>query len=179
MDLATLQRQLLGLIKFRYEASPADDPYIQAVAASDHLAMVREIVLWWRAYGVERYCVFTARLLKRQGLFDDAVLSFVQTRTLSPFIEKLGPAFLDHCSSHPDPLVATLARFELALIRVRRGDPAEYVIAWDRNPYPLLDSLLADGGVEADTTPGAYEATVAARLPDLFEVTEIACAAQA
>jgi hypothetical protein len=170
MELATLQRQLLGLIKFSYQVSEADDPYIRTIAQSSHLQMVREIVLWWRAYSVERYCFFTATLLKRLDCFDDAVLAFVSTHSLSPFIEKLGPAFLDAMSDHADPLVASLAQFEHALIKVKKGDLTRYVVAFDHEPYVLLNSLLTGDPFDRAGTAGRYQAIIAHDIPDLFEV---------
>lgn len=93
MNLMTLQRTLQQLVRGSYETPPADEPYIQTVAASAHLTMVREVVRWWRAYGVGRFCVLTATLLKRRGAFDDTFSDFVRTEPITPYAEELGETF--------------------------------------------------------------------------------------
>lgn len=170
MELATLQRQLLGLIKFNYQPSDDDDPYIRAVAQSEHLEVLREIVIWWRAYGLQRYCPLTSTLLKRRQLFDDAVRLFISKCDISPFIEKLGPTFLEEMSDYEDSLVASMAQFELALIKVKKGDPSEYLVAWQYEPYTLLNALLNDSPLDLESAAGQYQTIISHDLPQTFQV---------
>jgi hypothetical protein len=172
-DLALLQRRLLALIKGSAGVTDADEPYLHQVASSDELTLAREIVLWWRAFQVERYCVLTAAVLKRREVFDAAISDFVRTHQFSPFIETLGQAFLAAMSTHPDPLVASVASFELALVRVKQGDRATYVVDWDVEPYAVLDELLTGRRAADVETAGRYRTITSTQLPRLFEVVQI------
>ena len=83
---------LLALIKGR--GAPPDDPYLQRVAGSRELAMVREIALWWRTFQLEAQCRFTSRLLKRLGSFQALVAAYFDNNATSPFVEELSLGFL-------------------------------------------------------------------------------------
>ena len=170
MDLPTLQTKLLGLIKSTYEVADEDEAYIKAIAQSEHLRMVREIVLWWRAFGVGRFCPLTSMLLKQRALFDEAITEFVRKRSISPFVEKLGSTFLEDMSQHRDTLVALLARFELALIKVKRGDPAEYIVDWNCDPNAVLRSVLNAESFDFEAARGLFRTTVSRHLPEMFAV---------
>ncbi len=172
-DLATLQRGLLGLIKGTHHVTEADEPYLQVVAHSDELALVREIATWWRAFSLERYCVLTVALLKRRGIFDEAVSTFIREHTISPFIETLSRAFLRALSTHADGLVATVAQFELALIQVKHGDPTHYTIEWAYEPYTVLQGLLTGASWEEARAQGRYCTMVSRDYPKLFEVLHL------
>src|SRR5207247_1956342 len=115
MDLATLQRQLRNLITASDSPGADAEPYIRTVADSTQLALMQEIIAWWRAYDLERYCVLTTALLKQLGLFEATVQAFIRQQRISPFIEVLGATFLAAMSTHSELRIATIARFELAL----------------------------------------------------------------
>ncbi len=171
MELATLQRQLRGVIKSTYQVSEGDDPYIRAVAESPRLALVQEIIAWWRAFGLERYCVLTVALLKRRDLFDQAVHTFIRTQRIYPFMEELGQAFLRQMSDHEDRVVASVAQFELALIRVKQDHTTEeYSIDWEHEPYTVLDSLINGLPLDEESVRGAYQTVVSREIPGLFKV---------
>ncbi len=170
MDIATLQRELFRLIKSTHRVNEDTDPYIHLVAKSEHLRVVRDIVFLWRAYDLERYCVFTMALLKRKGLFEETVLTFVQKKSISPFIEKLGAAFLEEMSGHIDTLISSVARFEAALIKVKRGDTATYVVEWDHEPYSLLAGLMANTSLDDTSIRGSYRTVISKELEGLFQV---------
>jgi hypothetical protein len=173
MELAALQRQLLGLIKLSHQVSEDDDPYIRAVAESKHLEMVQEIIIWWRAYGLERYCVLTSTLLKRLDIFEDAVRFFIATRKLSPFIQKLGPSFLEAMADHDNPLVVSVAQFEHALIKVKLGEIEERTIDWPYEPNGVVKALLEGLPLVLETAAGCYRTVVSRRLPDLYYVEHV------
>ena len=58
------------------------------------------------------------------------VSTFIAQHNISPFRETQAPAFLESLIYHPDHLIASVAQFEFALTKVRRGDPASYAIPW-------------------------------------------------
>lgn len=172
MDLETLQRHLLSLIKNR-EYTNEDEPYLHLVQHSKHLKVMQSIIFLWRAYEIEQYCIFTAALLRRKGLFDEAIQTFIEKKSLSPFIERLGLMFLEEMSNHSDTLIASLAQFELALLRIKQGDVATYVIEWDYNPYYLLEELLHNTPSEELCRTGSFRTILSKDLPGLFQVLSV------
>lgn len=170
MDLARHQRKILRLIKSTYDGSDDDDPYIRSLAGSKNLELVREISTWWRMVGIQQSCTLTPRLLKELGTFEPTVQEFVRDWKISPFVEHLADAFLEAMGRHRDPLVASVARFELALIRVKKGDSSEYLIDWERDPRPVLASLLGNGSLDKDGEPARYRTVVSREIPELFRV---------
>jgi hypothetical protein len=173
MDLAELQRKLLGLIRTTYQATTEDEPYIQTVAQSKHLEVMYEIVVFWRSLGIERYCVLTASLLKKRGLFDENIETLIKTQAISPFVEKLGRIFVDMMSQSEDDLIASVAQFESAFIKIKHGDPNQYVVDWHYEPYAVLTSLIRDLPLEQYLTKGSYQTLVSAELPNGFEVVTL------
>ena len=88
---------------------------------------------------LERTAVLTFRLLKRRQLLEPAVDAFMMQDNISPFHETQTPEFLEAMSAHPDLLVASVAQFELALRKIKQGDPDRYVISRNHgDPLPLL-----------------------------------------
>jgi hypothetical protein len=170
MKLAALQRALLELIKGTYLLADDTPPYLRTVAGSDHLAMVRDVVHWWRAFQATRFCVLTSTLLRRQGRFDAAVTAFLRSHRISPFIEEFGRAFLEEMTGDPDGLVRSVAQFELALLKVKRGDREEHWIEWHREPTKVLDALMNDVPLDPSTVAGSYRTVVTSRIPELFYV---------
>ena len=134
---------------------------------------MRKIVFLWRAYDLEHYCVLTAKLLKRNGIFDETVCAFIQNMSNSPFIEKLGITFLEEMSHHNDPLIASLAQFEAALLRVKQGDPATYTIEWRCDPYRLLESILNNSPFDGESQYSEYRTIVSSETPGLFHVIPV------
>jgi hypothetical protein len=173
MDLAEHQRKLLSMIKGTYHASERDDPYLQAVDGSEHLEMVREIATWWRIFDLERYCILTTRLLKQRGEYEARVDRFVKTHTISPFINELSESFLKDLGGTEDRLVGEVALFELALTRVKRGDPSTYTLDWVHNPVAVLTGIVKGTDFEEDEASGNYRVTVGANLPGMFSVSQI------
>ena len=104
------QRGLLALIKGR--GAPPGDPYLQRMAGSRELAMIREIALWWRTFQLEAQCRFTSRLLKRLGTFPSLVAAYFDKNATSPFVEELSLGFLRTLRTHDDPLVRAVSQFE-------------------------------------------------------------------
>jgi hypothetical protein len=170
MDLATHQRKLLGLIRSNYQVREDDDPYIQTVAQSKDLREARRNIFLWRLWVLERTCVLTFNLLKRRNILEETLLAFVAQKNISPFRETQAPAFLEFMSGHPDSLIASVAQFELALTKVRQGDPGAYVVPWNVEPYTTLNSLARDLPLPDRIPPGAYEIHVSCDLPAQFQI---------
>src|SRR5271156_3202449 len=124
MELATHQRRLLAL--FRSAGSLPDDPYIQQVARSREFMEARGNIFLWRIYVLERTAPLTYILLKRRGQLAEAVNAFIATSNISPFRETQAPAFLESLRDNGDSLIASVAQFELALLKVRQGDHGRY-----------------------------------------------------
>lgn len=133
--------------------------------------MLREIILAWRFFDIQRHCRLTASLLKKRGSFEDAVKSFAATPSLSPFPDQLAEVFLQQMSGHGDPLVACVAQFELYLTKVKLGDPGEYTIDWPTNPVKLITSLTQDGPVQLLTADEQYRMTISRRCPGLVQIS--------
>ncbi len=172
MDLETLQRRLLGLIKSP-EDTNEDEAYLHLVQQSQHLKVMRSIIFQWKAYEIEQYCIFTTALLKRKGLLDETVRTFIEKASISPFIEKLGVMFLEKMGNHADTLIASLAQFELALLKIKQGDVTTYVIEWDYNPYDLIEALLHNTALEERGTTGSFRTILSKDLPGLFQVLSV------
>ncbi|MFN7997839.1 MAG: hypothetical protein U0Q18_29740 [Bryobacteraceae bacterium] len=169
MDLAAHQRDLYRLVTMGQRDLTASDPYIQAVTRSPHLELLRGVILEWREFDVERSCVLTAALLQRLGIFKDAVRDFAGVRPISPFIEKLGDAFLEYASDHSNRLVSCTAQFERAILSVKRGSACEYVVDWPCDPRPVLN-----GEARPDSTSHpCYRTLISAQIAGYIRLTQI------
>jgi hypothetical protein len=170
MNLARQQRMLLSLLRGSYNAGPGDDPYILKVARSRDLAEARRNVLMWRVYVLERTCALTFALLKQRDLLDEALTEFIKRHNISPFRETQGPMFLEALREHPDPLVASVSQFELALMRVRQGDSGSYVIPWTVEPSTVLHKLARSLPLSQNLHEGTYQIRVSRDLAHQFEI---------
>src|SRR3954452_1536731 len=141
MDVANHQRILLGLIRSNYQVRPDDDSYFHKVSQSRDLEEARGNILLWRVYVLERACVLTFSLLKQRELLKPALDAFIAQYNISPFRETQPPDFLEALSTHDDPLVASVAQFELSLWKVRQGDSASYTVYWSIEPHSILNNL--------------------------------------
>ncbi len=174
MDLATRQRHLRDLIKGRPVGAVQEDPYLETVAHSPGLTIVREIVLWWRAIGLERSCPLTTAALKRLGLFDESLVRFVREKPISPYVDELARAFLIVVGRHPHPLPAAVAQFEHAVLTAKAGDAGMHIVLWRYDPVSTLSGLLE--GLPIADRPAAvptYRTIVSRQLPELFRVEPI------
>ena len=160
------QRGLLNLVKNRGGAP--GDPYLELVANSRELAVVRKIALWWRAFALEAQCRFTARLLKRLDCFDALVKHFFDQNATSPFIEELSADFLGSLCEHENRLIRAVSQFELAILKVRAGSADAYEIAWDRNPDRVVVALKTGSELPAREPGCRYHMQVHRDLPDMI-----------
>lgn len=177
MDLATHQRTLLGLLRSTYQARDDDDPYIRGVAQSRDLEEARRNIFLWRVFVLERTAVLTFTLLKRRQLLEEALNAFIAQHNISPFRETQAPDFLEALSAHPDGLIASVARFELALLKVRQGDTRTYVVPWSVEPHSILYRLARDLPLADRLPQGSYQVVVSRDLPSLFQIVPLAAEA--
>lgn len=163
------QRGLLNLIKGR--GADGRDLYLDRVAHCRELAMLREIAVWWRKLHVASQCRFTARLLKRLGIFDTMLSQYFNNNATSPYIEELGLSFLSALGTHVDAMIRAVSQFEWAFHKVRAGCGDRFEISWDRHPAVFLCALAGD-----DELPGAedgvlYRMKIGGDIPGLLECT--------
>jgi hypothetical protein len=174
MNLQSLQTELAALINRRQPSGPSrdplGDPYLTEVAEGDHLRRIQAISLWWRALDIGRYCVLTAKLMAAFGELTPAVQVYLASAHFSPYIEELGPDFLRAQFTHAIPCVAAMAHIEYALLRVRKGDRAEYTTLCDFDPLHLISDLLNGGMTPSSLVEGQYTCVVSHRCRDLIEV---------
>ena len=150
-----------------------DDTYIQKVAQSKDLEEARRNIFLWRIWVLERTCFLTFTLLKQRHLLEETLSSFIRQHNISPFRETQAPGFLETLSSHPDSLIASVAQFELALIKVRYGDRGSYEIPWNVEPHSILNSLARDLPLEENPREGAYQILVSRDLPSRFQIVSV------
>jgi hypothetical protein len=173
MDIASHQRTLLGLIRSTYQVGDGDDAYIQRVATSKDLKEAQRNIFLWRIYVLERTARLTFNLLKKRRLLEPVLSSFIARHNISPFRETQAPAFLEELSCHSDGLIASVAHFELALNKVREGDPRRYAVLWSVEPHGILNSLAKDLPLEDDAPEGIYQTLVSCDLPYQFQIVAL------
>jgi hypothetical protein len=166
-SLIELQRSLADLL--RGDPPRSDHPYLAAVAASTQLGVTREVVVWWRAFGVSRACPLTATLLRRLGAWDRFIVAFVRRVPISPYVEVLADRFLDYAAGCEEPLVASVAGFEQAFRDARHGRPAAVTIDWPCDPSAALLWLASPTAVPTlSAATGAWATRVGPHEPDLY-----------
>lgn len=171
MDLANHQRILLGLIRSNYQVRPDDGPYFHRVSQSKDLEEARGNIFLWRVYVLERACVLTFTLLKQRNLLKQELDAFIRQHNISPFRETQPPDFLGALSSHDDPLIASVAQFELSLWKVRQGDSGSYTVSWSVQPHIILNNLAKDIPIDDKSVPeGDYKILISRDLPSLFQI---------
>jgi len=164
-NLEQRQRGLLDLMKGRGGAPR--DPYLQRIANSREMAMLRKIAHWWNEVSLAAQCHLTARLLKKLGCFDAVVADYFNGNATSPFIEELTLGFLASLHDHRDPLIRAISQFELALLKVRNGSSHACEIEWDRNPDLVFLALGGEGDPPAAEPGCRYRMQVSSDLPGM------------
>jgi hypothetical protein len=165
MMLESYQRGLFQLIT-RGALEEETSPYLQQLVGTSRLAVVRETVHFWRAFGLERFSLLVVRYLQAIGRLDEVVEQFVNDGEFSPFLEEAGLQFLRVLTKDPDVIVAALAKTELALHHTRADPTTAVDVAWPCDPDPLLAAILRE---ELATFPlpeaHPHRMTVSRRLP--------------
>jgi hypothetical protein len=124
---------------------------------------------------LESLCPWTVCLLKRLRRFEMAVRA-VDWRGLAGSAENAGQfhyresaaeQFLYRMSAGPGPLVSSMARMELAVMRVRQGRADEYLIEWDRNPELVFHALRAGRELPQPESAAGYRMYISRDIPGL------------
>jgi hypothetical protein len=170
MDLAAHQRTLLELLRSGISIDANDDPYLHHVAHSPDLQEGRRNIFLWRVFVLERTAVLTVALLRQRHLFEATLNDFIAGHNISPFRETQGPDFLETLCTHPDPLVASVAQFERALLKVNNGDSASYVVDWKVEPHGVLHCLARGLPLDGELGEGDYRILISRDLPRKFEI---------
>ncbi|HXP70760.1 MAG TPA: hypothetical protein VOA88_15870 [Candidatus Dormibacteraeota bacterium] len=170
MDLATQQRKLLRLFRGTYRLFSDDDNYISRVAQSNHLQEGRRNILLWRIYVLERTCALTVTLLRQRNILEETVSAFIEENNISPFRETQALAFLDVLGRHNDHLIASVAQFELALIKVKQGDSCSYLVSWSVDPSVILYSLARNIPLEDEVQEAPYQVLISRDIPWMFQI---------
>jgi hypothetical protein len=168
-NLEDQQRGLLNLVK-RRDVTPCD-PYLEQVAASPGLAIMRETALFWREFQLQAQCRLTARLLERLGRFDALVASYFDRTATSPFVEELSREFLRSLRLHDDALIRAVSQWEYAVLEVKSGSAQAFEITWDRHPGRVFRALETGGQLPAAEPGVEYQVQVDQKLPGLVRCT--------
>ena len=174
MKLNELQKGILDLIKSRSIHRNNDSTgYLSSVNNSKGLLVVRKVALWWRGLHIQTFCTLTSPLLKYKSSFDEEVTNFYNSSSYSSYRNEVGIQFLDYMRAHSaDAFVRTVASFELALIRCRKGEEVSLSQTWEYEPYHVISGLLQDTISENDFVKGNYLVKVCSGNPQLFTVME-------
>jgi hypothetical protein len=173
VTLAAQQRKLLGLLRSDLDGAADDDPYIRVVAASADLREARRNILLWRVYVLQRMCPLTFAFLKSSGELGALVEAFIRDRNISPFRESQAHDFLEMLSTQPE-LLGAIARFELAILRVREGASGPFVFTWHVDPHAVLYALATQQRLDDDIAAGRWQIVVSPQERGLFGIERIA-----
>lgn len=117
-DLAAWQHAATELIGGGTYAG--DDVALLALAGSERLDIVREIVRSWRELRIRTSCPLTSTLLDERGTFTETVAT-VTRNGASPYREALALTFLDYVATESDDEdTIETAEFESDMIRAYR-----------------------------------------------------------
>jgi hypothetical protein len=164
LTLESYQRGLLDLIKNR---GLPQDPFLQKVASSPGIAIVRETAVWWRLLQIESLCPLSSSILKYQGQIREVVTSYFNSNRTSPYAEELSEGFLKFLGNHADPLIRSIATLEYAVLRVRSG-LGETEVIFDRNPDQVFLAMKLGGTMPSAEPDSVYRVKVARDLPGML-----------
>ncbi len=183
LALADEQRALLALLKNRAIADPAEPspdagppgssalgPYLELVRTSRGLGMLRTITSGWLRFDLRRAAPLTSTALVHAGRFEAEIGRVVRDSRTPSAVDALGLYFVETFVGDDDPLIAAVARTERALIHVAHGDRSRHDVAWDRDPAPVLNALLA-GESPGPAAAGNYRVLVSHELPGRIQVS--------
>lgn len=173
MDLKTYQQ---GLARLIMGGEPnADDPaYLQRLVGTAGLNTLREVVAFRCGYDLERFCFYTVNWLRRLGRFEDDIAHLVRLGSFSTYLEEAGLQFLQMLADDRDPVVAAMARFEIALHEIRVDSRKVRIVDWPCDPRPLIASLVDCSKGPPLSPAGRYRMTVSWGLPGGFHCERLA-----
>ena len=173
MRLRNYQQKLAALIRGNLALDAADNSHFRSIAGSANLEVTREVILEWRRLSIEHYCQLTSSALKQLGLFQAETRNFVAHHAFSPYAEELGDDFLAALETHDHELIASLSRFERALIDVQQGTRDQVTMTWRHEPYAVLDAVMRGSGLSQLRPVGLYQVHLGQDVQGLFRVIEL------
>lgn len=179
LDLQSLQRSLAQLVRNgRYTenwAGPTIAAYLSTVASSTGLRVMRQIASDWRQLLLRRACPLTSGALLAEGLFVTTIEQFVLEVPIPPLVQELSARFLERVADSRRDSTGSLARFEKALIAVRRGTSAStVVIAWKCDPLDVIASALQGVSGPKQHLTDMFTTEIAAEFPAGFIIRDVA-----
>lgn len=140
LTLQEQQRALRDLLR-GLPVDLRDDPWLSIVAESRGLSLVKETADWRRRLQLESRCRSTTRLMKRLGCFDSWMEVLFAQQNPPPGTEELTTQLLVSLRIHENPILRSVAAFELACLASAAGGRSTAVVFWDRNPDAILQAL--------------------------------------
>jgi hypothetical protein len=140
LSLEQQQLGLLAMLRDRPTELPSD-PWLRSVAKSDGLKMIHHIAGWWQRFQIEAQCRYTSRLMKRLDCFEQYVDGYFNIHPTPPSIEELTSQFLSSVAQDNNPLLSSVAHFELACLRLNDEVSRTDTVIWDRDPSQVLLAL--------------------------------------
>ncbi len=140
LSLQEQQEALRDILRGR-PVDTRQDAWLAEVSQSPGLAIIRETIAWWQRFQIEMQCRYTSRLLKRKGVFTEAVAFCFSASPAAPSIEELAAQFLTWASTNEDSLLRAVAAFELACLVQNSAGAQPRSIEWDRSPTNALLAL--------------------------------------
>jgi hypothetical protein len=104
------------------------------------------------------------------------VEKFYHGQNVSSYVEKAGEQFLQELGGHAHPVVAALAQFELALLKVKQGDSREFTVEWDRNPDAVF-ACFTSGGELPSPEADRYRTYISRDIPGLVRCDRLSMSA--
>jgi hypothetical protein len=164
LNLEQQQLGLLAMLRDRPTELPSD-PWLQSVAKSDGLKMIHRIAGWWQRFQIEGQCRYTSRLMKRLGCFEQYVEEYFNIHPTPPSIEELTSQFLSSVKQDNDPLLSSVAHFELACLRLNDEISSTDIVTWDRDPSQVLLALENFGTLPSPEPNVRFVMSLSASLP--------------
>lgn len=168
MNLAEYQQQVFQLICGDETISGDEQSWLAESRADGSASLVKNIARWWVGYHLGEGCILSSALLRRLNLWEQAVGDAQNCQ----YIPDLIFSFLEDLTRNEDPMVAALARFEQAMIKVKQGAEQEYKTLWQVNPLDLISALLENTDLP-EWGNGHFQTIVSASYPHLFKAYEI------
>jgi hypothetical protein len=164
LSLEQQQLGMLAMLRGRPTELPSD-PWLRSVAGSDGLKMLHHIAGWWQRFQIEAQCRYTSRLMKRLGCFAQYVDEYFNIHPTPPSIEELSLQFLSSVKENDDPLLSSVAHFELVCLGLNDKSPSAYTIIWDRDPSQVLLALENSDILPGPDPDARFVMTLSADIP--------------
>ena len=178
MELIYLQRAMAHLVRVDMVAACPAEPdfarYLHTVSRSTGLKVMREVIREWRYLLLRQGCPLTTGALAGADCFESSVEQYMSEQGLDPLAQNLAARFMTWVANRRDDDIASVARFEHALIDVRRGVSTEaVVVAWKCPPIAAFSAALRAQPLPQPHPCVTHTTEVAANLPGGFVIREI------